>query len=68
LYVGLIQFDVGARLLMEIVDVPTQEVKVGTPVRFALRLKAHDELRHYTRYFWKAVPVPVALSGTTSQT
>jgi uncharacterized OB-fold protein len=56
LYVGLIQFDAGARLLMEIVDVPTVGVKVGTPVRFAFRLKAHDELRHYTRYFWKAIP------------
>jgi uncharacterized OB-fold protein len=57
LYVGLIQFDAGARLLMEIVEVPTVEVKVGTPVRFAFRLKAHDELRHYTRYFWKAIPL-----------
>ena len=57
LYVGLIQFDAGARLLMEIVEVPTVEVKVGTPVRFAFRLKAHDDLRHYTRYFWKAIPV-----------
>jgi 3-hydroxy-3-methylglutaryl CoA synthase len=56
LYVGLVQFDAGARLLMEIVDASANEVKVGAPVRFAFRLKAHDELRHYTRYFWKAVP------------
>jgi len=57
LYVGLIQFDAGARLLMEIVDVPAGAIDVGAPVRFAFRLKAHDELRHYTRYFWKAIPV-----------
>jgi uncharacterized OB-fold protein len=56
LYVGLVQFDAGARVLMEIVDVPPGGVEVGTPLRFAFRLKAHDELRHYTRYFWKAVP------------
>jgi 3-hydroxy-3-methylglutaryl CoA synthase len=56
LYVGLIQFDAGARLLMEVVDGSAEEVKVGASVRFAFRLKAHDELRHYTRYFWKAVP------------
>jgi 3-hydroxy-3-methylglutaryl CoA synthase len=57
LYVGLVQFDVGARLLMEVVDVPTAGIGVGTPVRFELRLKGHDDLRHYGRYFWKAIPV-----------
>jgi 3-hydroxy-3-methylglutaryl CoA synthase len=56
LYVGLVQFDVGARALMEIVDVPPGGLEVGTPLGFAFRLKAHDELRHYTRYFWKAIP------------
>jgi 3-hydroxy-3-methylglutaryl CoA synthase len=64
LYVGLVQFDAGARLLMEIVDVPPVGVKVGTGVRFAFRLKAHDDLRHYTRYFWKAIPV--SSRGTTA--
>jgi uncharacterized OB-fold protein len=56
LYVGLVQFDAGARILMEIVDVPAGGIKVGTPLRFAFRLKAHDEVRHYSRYFWKAIP------------
>ena len=58
LYVGLVQFDAGARVLMEIVDVPAGGIEVGTPVEFAFRLKAHDEIRHYSRYFWKAVPAP----------
>jgi 3-hydroxy-3-methylglutaryl CoA synthase len=58
LYVGLVQFDAGARILMEIVDVPPTGVTVGTPVRFAFRLKAHDDIRHYSRYFWKAIPNP----------
>jgi 3-hydroxy-3-methylglutaryl CoA synthase len=56
LYVGLVQFEAGARALMEIVDVPAAGIEVGAPLHFAFRLKAHDELRHYGRYFWKAVP------------
>lgn len=56
LYVGLVQFDAGARILMEIVDVPSTGVAVGSSLRFAFRLKAHDDIRHYSRYFWKAVP------------
>src|SRR5262249_37101364 len=56
LYVGLVQFDVGARLLMEIVDVGPQEMGVGTPLRMCFRIKERDRLRHYDRYFWKATP------------
>lgn len=56
LYVGLVQFESGARALMEIVDVPAAGIEVGAPLRFVFRLKAHDEVRHYSRYFWKAVP------------
>ena len=56
LYVGLVQMDIGARALMEIVDVPSSGVEVGTPLRFAFRVKARDEVRHYSRYFWKAIP------------
>jgi hypothetical protein len=41
---------------MEIVDVPSSGVDVGTPLRFAFRVKARDEVRHYSRYFWKAIP------------
>jgi len=61
LYVGLVQFDAGARVLMEIVNVPAGGIQVGAPVEFAFRLKAHDEIRHYSRYFWKAVPAPAVL-------
>lgn len=56
LYVGLVQFGVGARVLMEIVDVGTQGIEVGTPLRMVLRVKARDNLRSFSRYFWKAVP------------
>lgn len=56
-YVGLVQFDVGARILMEIVDVGPGGVDVGTPLAMCLRIKERDRLRHFDRYFWKAVPI-----------
>lgn len=56
LYVGLVQFNVGARLLMEIADVGSRELDVGTPLEMRFRIKERDRLRHFERYFWKAVP------------
>jgi 3-hydroxy-3-methylglutaryl CoA synthase len=56
MYVGLVQFDIGARILMEIVDVGAAGIDVGTPLEMRLRIKERDRLRHYDRYFWKAVP------------
>ncbi|MFL1456347.1 3-oxoacyl-[acyl-carrier-protein] synthase III C-terminal domain-containing protein [Marinobacter sp. GN3S48] len=56
LYIGLVQFNSGARVLMEIVDVGEQELDVGTPLRMVFRVKAKDNLRNYSRYFWKATP------------
>ncbi|WP_022974958.1 3-oxoacyl-[acyl-carrier-protein] synthase III C-terminal domain-containing protein [Nevskia ramosa] len=57
LYVGLVQFDVGSRLLMEIVEVGAAGIDVGTRLSMQFRIKARDRKRHYSRYFWKAVPV-----------
>lgn len=56
LYVGLVQFDNGARVLMEMVDVDPATFEVGTPLRMVLRIKEKDSRRHYNRYFWKAAP------------
>ncbi len=56
LYVGLVQFDVGARLLMEMVDVGAAGIEVGTPLRMTFRIKERDRLRQFDRYFWKATP------------
>jgi uncharacterized OB-fold protein len=59
LYVGFVQFDNGARVLMEIVDVGSGGLETGMPVRMVYRVKDHDKLRGYKRYFWKATPVSV---------
>lgn len=56
LYMGLVQFDVGARVLMEIVDVSAPGLEVGTPLAMTFRMKERDRLRGWDRYFWKATP------------
>jgi uncharacterized OB-fold protein len=57
LYVGFVQFDIGARLLMEVVDVSDAGIDVGLPLRMVYRVKDVDKARGYPRYFWKATPL-----------
>ncbi len=57
LYVGFVQFENGARLLMETVDINTQQLEVGTPLRVVFRIKEIDRGRGYRRYFWKTTPL-----------
>jgi 3-hydroxy-3-methylglutaryl CoA synthase len=57
LYVGFVQFDNGARVLMETVDVGPAGLDVGTPLRMVFRIKDLDKTRGYARYFWKATPI-----------
>jgi uncharacterized OB-fold protein len=40
----------------EFADVDAEGVVVGAPMRMMFRIKAVDEQRGFTRYFWKAVP------------
>ena len=57
LYVGFVQFENGARLLMEIADVGPKGIDIGTPLRAIFRIKEQDRIRGYSRYFWKATPI-----------
>lgn len=57
MYIGFAQFDVGARLLMEFVDVDPDAFDVGTRLKMRFRIKERDLTRGYYRYFWKAAPV-----------
>jgi uncharacterized OB-fold protein len=52
-----VQFDNGARVLMEMVDVDPAKFDVGSPLRMVFRIKEKDGRRHFNRYFWKAVPI-----------
>ncbi len=57
---GHIDFDNGARVLMEFTDTDREELHPGLPVRMVYRIKELDPKRGFRRYFWKAVPVRAA--------
>lgn len=53
---GLVQFDNGARVLMEFIDFSPEQLQVGVAVRPVYRRKEIDTGRRYHSYFWKAAP------------
>jgi 3-hydroxy-3-methylglutaryl CoA synthase len=53
---GMMVFEGGGRIMMDITDVDQGEVDTGMGVRMAFRIKETDDQRGFTRYFWKAVP------------
>jgi hydroxymethylglutaryl-CoA synthase len=55
-YYGAVEFDEGGRITVEFGDVEADDVVVGAPMRMMFRIKAVDEARGFTKYFWKAVP------------
>ncbi len=54
---GHVDFDNGARVLMEFADADAGELAVGLPLRMVYRIKDFDRQRGFRRYFWKATPV-----------
>ncbi|MCV2449439.1 hypothetical protein [Paracoccus sp. DMF] len=56
-YFGLVQFENGARVVMEHCDVEGQAQQVGAPLRMRFRIKAIDRQRQFRSYFWKAAPL-----------
>jgi len=54
---GLVQFDNGARVLMEMVNRPAEGFRVGDRVRMRLRIKAQNRRLGFRTYFWKAAPL-----------
>jgi hydroxymethylglutaryl-CoA synthase len=53
---GLVQFENGARVMMEFTDADIGGFKVGDDVMMRLRIKSHDKRRGFRTYFWKAAP------------
>ncbi len=53
---GLVQFDNGARLLMELTDADAIPFAVGDRLSMRLRIKSMDRRRGFRTYFWKAAP------------
>lgn len=54
---GLVQFDNGARVLMEMVNRPAAGFSVGDRVAMRLRIKSLNPALGFRNYFWKAAPV-----------
>jgi 3-hydroxy-3-methylglutaryl CoA synthase/uncharacterized OB-fold protein len=54
---GHIDFESGARVLMEFTDTDQEELHSNLPVRMVYRIKEFDAKRGFRRYFWKATPV-----------
>lgn len=54
---GLIDFDEGGRLYLDITDCDPDSLEVGMPVRMSLRRRYADKRRGTYAYFWKAVPI-----------
>lgn len=53
---GLVQFDNGARILMELTDAASGGFAVGDALHMRLRIKSFDKRRGMRTYFWKAAP------------
>lgn len=52
---GLVDFDGGGRLMMDVTDPDASALGVGDPVRFVFRVHDADPVTGHVRYFWKAV-------------
>jgi 3-hydroxy-3-methylglutaryl CoA synthase len=64
---GMIVFEGGGRIMMDITDVAPGDVETGLPVRMVFRIKEVDEKRGFVRYFWKATPDRAAIANQTVQ-
>ncbi|MEW5420912.1 3-oxoacyl-[acyl-carrier-protein] synthase III C-terminal domain-containing protein [Amorphus sp. 3PC139-8] len=53
---GMVRFQEGGCLMMDITDALPDEVEAGRPLSMVFRIKAEDERRGIKRYFWKATP------------
>ena len=62
-FYGMIDFDGGGRMMAEFADVTPEEVEVGREMTMMFRIKSVDEMRDFTKYFWKAVPAAQAIGS-----
>jgi 3-hydroxy-3-methylglutaryl CoA synthase len=54
-YFGMVQFDNGAKLMMDFTEVEEGGIDSGSKVSFHFRIKQFDTQRGFRKYFWKAV-------------
>jgi len=61
---GMIEFEGGGRLMMDITDIDPGEAKNDLRVGMVYRVKDIDAQRGYRRYFWKARPLTHSTEGS----
>jgi len=54
---GVVDFEEGGRIMVDFTDVEKGDIDSGMNVKMVFRVKIVDEIRGFTRYFWKAIPV-----------
>ena len=54
---GIIEFDEGGRLIVDLTEANPQELGVGAKVEMSYRIHGVDASKGFTRYFWKAKSV-----------
>jgi 3-hydroxy-3-methylglutaryl CoA synthase len=64
---GMVDFEGGGRIYLDITDVEPGDVDSGLPVRMVFRIKEVDERRGFKRYFWKATPDRSVLAAQSAQ-
>lgn len=56
-YFGMVSFDGGGRLMMDMSEVDAATLDTGTEVSVHFRMRQIDLNRGFRKYFWKAIPV-----------
>lgn len=64
---GLVDFEGGGRLMMDVTDPDASALGVGDPVRFVFRVHDADPATGYVRYFWKAIGAESGRGATTTR-
>ena len=54
---GVVDFEEGGRIMVDFTDIEKGDIDSGMDVKMVFRVKIVDEIRGFTRYFWKAIPV-----------
>jgi len=53
---GMIEFEEGAKFMMQFANCDPGKVAVGQPMEMIFRIKQYDKERNLRSYFWKAAP------------
>lgn len=53
---GMVEFENGAKFMMEMVGCDPNKMEVGMPMEMVFRIKDFDRDRNLRTYFWKATP------------